>query len=230
MKTKHGIRVRQSLTFGIVAVLAAAMVLFAACGGSSGSSGPKVSVPSAGSLPALVGTAVTKNDTAWIEGVLTDLEDTFDNNFYSQLQAKVVAAQPITGSPYNFSGDINLVGIYGITSGTLTTIVHVEANDTSENSKVDTKAKTNLVTTSGLTVLTDSVWGQAYSESWAKAYSFKEVTAFGFTVTKGGISAKIVYSSTYTETDTSWTLKGKVTVYGANNEKVYEDDINESGH
>jgi hypothetical protein len=239
MKTKHGI------IFGVAALLFAAIVLFAACGGGGGSSGPSVTVPKPGSLPSLPtgATAATETDTTWIGEVLEGLDSTFNNSFYGSLENAVETAATANGddieeTPFNFKGDINLSSFYGITSGTLTVTVHAEFEGTDESgresSKVDTEAKTDIVTTSGITVLAGSVWSQAYSASGNKnSYKSTEKTAFGFTVTKGGKAAKIVYSLTYTETGNAsggkWNENGTITVYGADNAVVYTDTIKDSG-
>jgi hypothetical protein len=235
MKTKHGI------LFGIAALLAAAIVLFAACGGGGGSSGPKVDIPSVSDVPALPGgtTPVTTANVEWIEALLDDLEGILDN-IYDDLEDAVYTAAEDKGDnpdelPFNFTGDINMSGFSGITSGELTVTVHEDfsGNETygSFSRTIDSTVKTTIVTAySG-----PQIWeGSVFSEAAAAAGSEKSgkqtvAQAYGLTVTYEGKSAKIIYSSTstYTENTSGWTWseKGKVTVYGEDDVKVYEIPI-----
>jgi hypothetical protein len=233
MKTKHGI------LLGIAALLAA-MVLLACGGGGGGPSGPKVNPPDPGAIPTLPSgsTPVTVSDTAWIADVLEDIEDFYDD-LGDAVQEEVFKDGEPEKSPYNYQDDINLAGSQGITSGTVTVTVHYEFNvneNTGSGSMSGTSkvaAKTNIVTSSGLTVLAGSTLSTAMSMSQNNnGYNQTLSEAYGLTVVSGGKTAKVVGSETHTgnENSSGWsyTEKGNVTVYGANDEKVFEDSYSDS--
>jgi hypothetical protein len=240
MKTKHGI------LFGIAALLATAMVLFAACGGG-GSSGPQVKVPSPGELPDLPDgpAAVTDedDDKTWIENTLMDAIDDFSDYLDDAVEEELYPEDGIglEDLPFNKNNEeINLADYYGITSGTITVTVHADGEGSEEtggkmNGKRDIVAKTDILTDSGLLVKAGSSSSEAYSISGNQnGYNETEKFAYGLTVVYLGKAAKIVGSLTYTDTGNlstgrrKVTEKGKITVYGADDTPVYELLIDES--
>jgi hypothetical protein len=216
-------------TAGILALGLVFGLVVTGCGGDDSPSGPQVTVPPASSLPEKPATAAWVTSETAAKDLYEEVEDYFGGYFVGIVQdlARDAMNPPNKDTPTYYDGSVKLSDYtYEQLAGEVKVSTHDIDNGNSFSGEDDIEATTDIIAQNvpNVTVLKGSVWRQSYggtetdtSETW------KYAVAYGLTVVKDGVAAKIVYQidATGTETKTSegdWdsTATGweTITVYG----------------